>query len=122
MTSLRTWGLTCLAPLWEGISGVVLTSSTQPESATAVQTHVTTKYINVTTKYDVFTNLRLDVIDGGFGPGPIMCGLDGLVHTRRPQLSWTRLAEEGDDDEVDGEDDQVAHNTDGDLQAREENK
>ena len=51
-----------------------------------------------------------------------MGGLDGLVHTRRPQLSWTRLAEEGDDDEVDGEDDQVAHNTDGDLQAREENK
>ena len=79
-----------------------------PESAKAVQSHVTTKY-------DVFTNLRLDVIDGGFGPGPIVGGLDGLVHTGGPQLARTGLAEEGDDDEVDGEDDQVAHNTDGDL-------
>ena len=44
-----------------------------------------------------------------------MRSLDGLVHARRPQLARAGLAEEGDDDEVDREHNQVAHDADEDL-------
>ena len=74
------------------------------------------------TKYDAITNLRLDVIDGRFSPGPVVGSPDGFVHAWRPQPAWSRLAEEGDDDEVDREHDQVAGDAGEDLQGRKERK